>query len=197
MSKTHDKPERIIDAAVRRFSHFGFHKTTLAEIAEDAGLSRQSLLYYFRDKQALANAVVDAIGQEYLATLNDALSLTRNFEEVLIALVDIRFTYFEKFYMIFSELHSSDTNRSTVMNAKQSIIERESDLLAKFYKKAVDTGEIESKDARELIQLIQQTLEAYQGSANKNRNFPEAGDMKELMDKQKKLVQLLYTGIRA
>ncbi|MGR8921107.1 MAG: TetR/AcrR family transcriptional regulator [Gammaproteobacteria bacterium] len=40
----------ILDAAQARFLHFGYHKTTMAEIAEDSGMSAANLYRYFDNK---------------------------------------------------------------------------------------------------------------------------------------------------
>ena len=46
--------EQILNAAQVRFLHFGYHKTTMAEIAEDVGMSAANLYRYFANKQEIA-----------------------------------------------------------------------------------------------------------------------------------------------
>ena len=46
--------EIIIQAAVNRFSEYGYNKTTMAEIAEDAGMSAANIYRYFKNKQEIA-----------------------------------------------------------------------------------------------------------------------------------------------
>ena len=60
------KHEHIVEAAIKRFSHFGIHKTTLAEIADDTGISKPSLFYYFNYKRILLEAVGRKIINEFL-----------------------------------------------------------------------------------------------------------------------------------
>ncbi len=55
------KKEAIIQAAEKRFSHFTVAKTTMAEIAQDLGISKPLLYYYFPDKLSLYAAVVSHI----------------------------------------------------------------------------------------------------------------------------------------
>ncbi len=43
--------EAILDAAQTRLLRFGYHKTTMSEIADDAGMSAANLYRYFRNKQ--------------------------------------------------------------------------------------------------------------------------------------------------
>ena len=48
----------ILDAAEARLLHFGYNKTTMAEIAEDAGMSAANLYRYFKNKQEIAVKMV-------------------------------------------------------------------------------------------------------------------------------------------
>ncbi len=41
--EVNDKLDAIIEAAIRRFSHFGIQKTNMTEIADDVALSKQAL----------------------------------------------------------------------------------------------------------------------------------------------------------
>ena len=47
---------QILEAAEARFRIYGCRKTTMAEIAEDAGMSAANLYRYFEDKQDIAAA---------------------------------------------------------------------------------------------------------------------------------------------
>lgn len=52
---------KILEAAEQTFAAHGFDATRLSEIAELAGLKRASMLYYFPDKQALYDAVLQGL----------------------------------------------------------------------------------------------------------------------------------------
>jgi TetR/AcrR family transcriptional regulator len=54
-----DKLFQILEAARKRFAHFGIAKTTMTEIASDIGMSKASLYYYFPDKEHLFGAVIE------------------------------------------------------------------------------------------------------------------------------------------
>jgi AcrR family transcriptional regulator len=47
------KKTQILDAAYKRFSHYGYSKTTMKEIASDLSMSKALLYYYFPDKSQL------------------------------------------------------------------------------------------------------------------------------------------------
>jgi AcrR family transcriptional regulator len=48
-----DKRQRILEAARERFRYYGFRKTTMQEVARDAGVAVGTLYLYFKDKDAL------------------------------------------------------------------------------------------------------------------------------------------------
>jgi AcrR family transcriptional regulator len=54
-----DKRQRILDAARKRFRYYGVRKTTMQEIARDAGVAVGTLYLYFKDKDDLLVACTD------------------------------------------------------------------------------------------------------------------------------------------
>ncbi len=57
MSK-YDVKELIINSATKYFSKFGFHKTTMDEIAKHIHKAKGVLYYYFKGKEELFNEVL-------------------------------------------------------------------------------------------------------------------------------------------
>jgi AcrR family transcriptional regulator len=64
------KRETILDSAIGVFGRFGFKKTSVDDLAEAAGLSKQGLYLHFASKEEIFLAAI----QKYL---NDGLSLAR------------------------------------------------------------------------------------------------------------------------
>ncbi len=50
--------KRIITGAARVFSHYGFKKTTMDEIARELKMGKSSIYYYFKSKEQIFEAVV-------------------------------------------------------------------------------------------------------------------------------------------
>ncbi|MEM7467236.1 MAG: TetR/AcrR family transcriptional regulator [Pseudomonadota bacterium] len=59
----------IVEVALNRFLHYGYNKTTMAEIAEDIGMSAANLYRYFDNKQDIAAACCAKSMDESLARL--------------------------------------------------------------------------------------------------------------------------------
>jgi TetR/AcrR family transcriptional repressor of nem operon len=61
------KRERLIDAAQTMFYYQGVNRTTLADIAQQAQVPLGNIYYYFRTKEALVEAVIEAHERELLS----------------------------------------------------------------------------------------------------------------------------------
>jgi AcrR family transcriptional regulator len=59
--------DRIIEAAKKRFSHFGYGKTTMAEIATDCSMSPGNLYRFFPGKLDIAEAIASMDYETHLA----------------------------------------------------------------------------------------------------------------------------------
>ncbi len=64
----------ILDAARKRFAHYGLSKTTMNEIAADIGMSKAALYYYFPDKDQLFIAVVEQDVAEFIQTMETLIA---------------------------------------------------------------------------------------------------------------------------
>lgn len=64
----------ILDAASRRFLHYGYGKTTMSEIAGDCNMSPGNLYRYFPSKLDIAEAFVRRLRAEHLEELRAAVA---------------------------------------------------------------------------------------------------------------------------
>ncbi len=64
----------ILDAAVREFSREGVAGARTDAIARAARVNKALLYYYFKDKEALYNAVLDQVFGGLLAAIEEVLS---------------------------------------------------------------------------------------------------------------------------
>jgi len=101
------KRELIIEAALKRFAHFGLAKTTMTEIASDLSLSKALLYYYFPDKINLYAAVLESLIESGDAEVKKGLSEINDSKEALYYYLDKRHEYLKKYYNIFEFIRSS------------------------------------------------------------------------------------------
>lgn len=64
-----EKREAILEAALTEFSQAGFRGATLDRIAEEAGLSKPNLLYYYPSKEAVHEALLRRLLHTWLDPL--------------------------------------------------------------------------------------------------------------------------------
>jgi TetR/AcrR family transcriptional regulator len=91
------KPEEsraaILKAAVREFAREGVAGARTDAIARSAGVNKALLYYYFKDKEALYDAVLDEVFSGVRATIHDALAEVCPPRERLQNYVRVHFNY--------------------------------------------------------------------------------------------------------
>ena len=75
MSEKQDTRDTILDAAMKRFLHYGYAKTTMSEIATDCDMSAGNIYRFFPSKldiaEAMARRFQATINQEFAAIARD------------------------------------------------------------------------------------------------------------------------------
>jgi len=69
MKPSGDAKSAYIAVATRRFAMDGFYGTSLSNLAEDAGVSKQALLHFFKTKEALYAATLTALAERMIQDL--------------------------------------------------------------------------------------------------------------------------------
>src|SRR4051812_7295292 len=117
------KRDSIIDAAQKRFLHFGVDKTTMHEIAEDLSISKASLYYYFPYKLNLYGGVLKKI-IEAEQVKETALINEKNVLKAINKFLDARTESIIKNYNLLEYLRTIGTDvppeLQTIFNAARS-----------------------------------------------------------------------------
>jgi TetR/AcrR family transcriptional regulator len=79
--RAEDTREAILKAAELRFAAKGFYPTRLEDIADDVGITRTAVIYHFKDKEALYNAVLETLFTQLDEVISFALSADAPFLE--------------------------------------------------------------------------------------------------------------------
>jgi len=193
-----DKQGQILEAAIRRFSHFGVHKTTMTEIADDVALSKQALAYYFADKPSLIIAVVNLILDDYIEELAQNCRQAATVADGLLQLTELKRTFFERYYMLYLQTRNADLKIGTqeILNIRNKVRTREQDQIASLLSRGVERGEIKQVDVQETSALILETLGAFECSLKLDKLFPDHQDFLELIKKQKAVLHLFINGLK-
>jgi TetR/AcrR family transcriptional regulator len=83
----------IVAEAVRVFAECGYEGASIATVAENAGLSKQNLMYYFPTKQALYERVLDGVLDEWLDRMDSLADPEQDPRDVLRAYVQAKLRF--------------------------------------------------------------------------------------------------------
>jgi AcrR family transcriptional regulator len=90
-SDSSDRRSRILAGAREAFLRFGFERTSLADIASGAGVSRTAIYHYFTNKDEVLRAVVDEMNARTLQASRRVLDEQLPMETALVGLLDAKF----------------------------------------------------------------------------------------------------------
>jgi len=190
--------DQIVEAAVRRFAHFGIAKTTLTEVAEDLALSKQALAYYFPDKQSLVNAVIEKLSDDYSRQLAAEIAGSSTVEAALLKLTDVKADYFERYYMFATQAeHFHNARQESYQTWRMHLAHRESGLLTNLFEKGIRQGELKAVDAHKTAELLLETLYAFSKCMKEGVAVPDPQAFRELLMKQREVIKLFYQGLKA
>jgi TetR/AcrR family transcriptional regulator len=88
-----EKLSKILEVAQRRFARYGFTKTTMSEIAEDLGVSKASLYYYFPDKECIFKKVMLKEQQDFCTQMQEFQASDKKIDEALNSYIEKRIDY--------------------------------------------------------------------------------------------------------
>lgn len=100
--------DKILDAAARMFSRSGYHRSSMDEIALEAGVAKGTLYYHFPGKaqmfQALITEGLQMITETIKAEIDRDRSLREQIETVIRLNVDLFLEYSELAHIFFNEI---------------------------------------------------------------------------------------------
>jgi TetR/AcrR family transcriptional regulator len=196
-SESNIKQENIVEAAMKRFAHFGIAKTTLTEIAEDLSISKPTLAYYFPDKQGLIQAVKNKITQEYLQAMQQEFQKAATVEAALLKLTEIKGQFLEKYFMLSVEAESLTANIDPAFsNWKDYLKNKDLELLTPLFETGVATGELRPLDPLKTGSLLLDTLYAFSRCIQSSGGVPDLKAFREIISRQQEVIRLFYQGLK-
>nr|WP_294905973.1 TetR/AcrR family transcriptional regulator [uncultured Lacibacter sp.] len=191
------KQEQILEAAIRRLSHFGVNKTTLTEIADDLSISKQALMYYYHDKASLVTSVLDKIAGDYIGEVKKLIAKKLSLNELFTGLVDMRHSFFGKYHMLFIQMKTDGFTRSSleIEETRKQAEAAEREALADRLQLEIEKGLVREVDVKQTVQLMLDTMAAFAYSMQFTCPIPTEDQFQQLFTKQKNAVLLMINGI--
>lgn len=153
-----DKKREIIEAAIKRFSHFGIAKTTLSEIADDLQMSKANLYYYFQDKWALLEAIADVLIHESNKRINEDVDPSSPIAEQLKQILKIKLELMQKYKLLTKNLSEVSVLDAKVKKIAKKVFDAETALIQQVISNGIKSGKIETINALETSKLYVTTL---------------------------------------
>jgi len=158
-----DRLEADIAAeAVRVFAESGYEGASVATIAENVGLSKQNLMYYFPTKQALYQRVLDDVLDEWLARMANIAEPDGEPAEVLRAYIKAKLD-FSREHPCGSRVYAMEVISGAPLYGEQ-IRERVVPLVRKdieVFERWITEGRIASVNATHLLFAIWAMTQSY------------------------------------
>lgn len=191
---TEDTRDAILDAASRLFARYGYRKTTVDDLAREAGIGKGSVYLYFPSKQEVALSVIDRVNLELQEQLRAILKLKAGPEDRLRKMLEARvLTRFdavqhctESLDDIYAEL------RPQIMERREHYHRAEAGILSELLREAKAEGVMNFESAEETahsLLLATGSLLPYSLTA------AQLGDRDEIHRKVMRLAGLLLNGL--
>ncbi|MDR2270239.1 MAG: TetR/AcrR family transcriptional regulator [Sphingobacterium sp.] len=191
---------KILEAATRRFAHFGMAKTTMSEIAKDLNFSKALLYYYFPDKNSLYSAVFEYVIDKMIEDIESVIDKGGNFEEIMMYSIDMRVKAINQYYNLFEYTMKMVKELPDELEQvfKESYL-REVEIIEKILKIGIDAQEIRVDDLNETARILLHSLFGMRMGIlkdMKNMLFPTKEEFDHILSLQKKMMKIFLNGLR-
>lgn len=191
--------EKILEAALKRFTHYSASKTTMNEIADDLHCSKASLYYYFPDKKGLHFAVLEKIGEVFFAEQEAELKGMTSATQVLTSILEVKRQFLQRYSRLelFKVLNDNTPETQRIINEVKTW---EDGLVTKIIQFGVDNGEFIVDDVQKVAELYNQAMAGMRFSAmtcgpvTNTEVFPE--DFERIVAQQKLLTEIFVKGLK-
>jgi AcrR family transcriptional regulator len=157
-----DKRERILRAAWRRIRQYGYARTTVAEIAADAGIAKGTAYLYFRSKSDIMLALVEETNRRIL---EDLTAIQREDRPVVERLHDLMLDRVRAIsQLVRSHPHGEEFVRSfkpEIVRRVHAFVARQGELAAALIREGNDSGALSVHDPDATGLLLAELFERF------------------------------------
>lgn len=130
----------IFDASIKSFSQKGFHKSTMDEIADMAGVAKGTLYYHFKSKEDIFKFIIDEGVKRIEDEINEKTKNMAHPVDKLRAVCEVQMqlviNHLEFFKTMLSQLWGDEERQHQLRN----VLSRYFKLIEGFLKEAADDG---------------------------------------------------------
>ncbi|TDS17595.1 TetR/AcrR family transcriptional regulator [Sphingobacterium paludis] len=191
-----NKKEQIVQAALKRFAHYGFNKTTMSEIAVDLSITKANLYYYYPDKNALIKDVLIYISEDILRNQYSIIDgYQMNLLDVLNALLETRASFLRDYYVLHISENLEWIKGQGVGTVLEALHGKDIEMMTVLFKKAMDQGEVALDDVQQdaacYIEVIK-GLSLIRSVSDVLSGMPNAYNVDEILESQKRATAFIF-----
>jgi TetR/AcrR family transcriptional regulator len=155
-----EKETLILNAAQKRFALYGFGKVTMDEIAEDVGMGKASLYYYFPTKEDIFRGVIRREQQEFLEQMQNVVEQKMLVSDKLRKYVLQRLKYSSQLFNLSSLNHQSWMDLKPIFkDLFNNFAGEERKLLMQIIREGKQAGEFSVPSPEKVAHLILHILQ--------------------------------------
>ena len=193
-----EKEKTIIEAARKRFAHFGFSKVTMEEIAVDVDMGKASLYYYFPTKESIFKQVISQEQDELANEIESIIHKDITSAEKLIQYVKVRHSFFQKLVNLGTlSVHSLTDTKSIYKKLFTEFEVRELALIKNMIDEGIKKGEFKKDLEKETPSVILHILQGLRFRVLKQSRELERDEklIKELQKEMDLAIKIVLNGI--
>ncbi|HMI03026.1 MAG TPA: TetR/AcrR family transcriptional regulator [Pedobacter sp.] len=190
----------IIEAALKRFAHYGLSKTTMTEIAKDISFSKALLYYYFPDKLSLYVSTIEYLMQIMSRDLVRSIDKTTTSTEGVLKLLQKRQSYIQKYYNLFESNQIIGNDLPKGLNEKfQRARTFEAIILSSLFSRGIASGELAMEDPKLATDIFIDALSGIHFNIlTKDKNIqPAREQFKQIFIKERMFAEIFLSGLQS
>ncbi len=126
--------EQILEKSAEMFKHYGYRKTTMDDIAQAVGKGKSSIYYYYKSKEEIFVAVMEARAEELLQEVKTAVYKAATPTEKVQKFVTARMQVHKRIGDFFAHYLNADGSQlASIDQLTQAYEQREMDLLQNIF----------------------------------------------------------------
>jgi AcrR family transcriptional regulator len=199
MVKYDKKKGEIIEAGIKAFAAYGYYKTTLEDIAQMLGMKKNSLYYYFKNKEDLFREIIMSDVDEHFASqeriLAKNISNAKKIEEILLDVMRFIRTRTSKYsvklstYLEFSAVVKREFSEFNTRQCK---------IIETLIKNGIKSGEFRKVNAKQVSKDMGELVPALVNNAylNSDAVFVHDVEFEEIVKRVRRVVRYVINGMK-
>lgn len=148
---------KILSGADKLFQKYGLAKTTMEDIAREAGKGKSTLYYYFKSKEEIFDAIIKAEKEVFFEIIQNAIANETTALKKFEVFLTIRFQKIRKVVNLYSvlinETREGLMDNGQMCNWRKKYDDKETNILKSILRYGTATGEFKDMDDSELDKL--------------------------------------------